>query len=182
MSGSGTVAALGISATLALSLGCGQTDTRSGSAGGSAGRDSNAGGDAGAIGGAANAAGGAANAAGGAANAADNGITLDTSDCVARPLGDCEGIQSQYESNAAFNGTPALAPCSSFNSFDGCGTLIFGFDARGCAISIAPGPAGWQTSAHLSELQHCLTDTFADARWPCLASSSVRYDESCFIR
>jgi len=171
MSGSGPVVALSVAVAFALSLGCGHTDRRSAAAGMSAGGDSHL-----------ETADGTSGAGGDSAGPIGDAITLEASDCAARPLGDCEGVQSNYESNEAFDETPALARCSSFNSFDGCGSLIFGFDARGCAISVAPGSGGWQSSAHLSELQHCLADTFAEARWPCLASSSVRYDESCFIR
>lgn len=160
---------LGLAAAVALSLGCGQTDRRAGAVGASAGAHSNEG----------SAEAGTAGSGGDAADTGRDAVTFDASDCAMRATAACDGVEVHYDSNDAFTGTPALAPCSSFNSFDGCGSLIFSFDARGCAVSMSPGPRGWQQ--HLSELQHCLADRFNEARWPCLASSSLRYDESCFV-
>lgn len=167
MSGIGTAVTLSVFAIACLSLGCGQTDPGPGApaaAGSAAGATD----------------GGSAGSDDGTAADAD-AVALDASDCATRPLATCDGVQLHYDSNDSFEQTPALTPCSSFNSFDGCGSLIFEFDARGCAASIAPGSGGWQASSHLSELQRCLADIFKEARWACLASSRVRYDESCFV-
>ena len=69
-----------------------------------------------------------------------------------------------------------------FNSFDGCGVLEFAFDARGCVVAVSPGAAGWEASQHIQGLQDCLTAALGRAYWPCLASGSLRYEESCRIR
>ena len=116
--------------------------------------------------------------AGGAPNTS---IPLDTSECAARPLADCSDVQTQYESNAGFERTQALAPCAAHNSFDGCATLLFEFDAQGCASSVGPGAAGWPAGDHLADLRECLTTAFEGARFPCLASQTLGYFESCFV-
>jgi hypothetical protein len=91
-------------------------------------------------------------------------------------------VEALYQSNAGFEQTPAFAECEVFNTFDHCGTLQFAFDAEGCAVSVSPGPRGWKDSQHLAGLQMCLEQAFQNARFPCLASSTLRYEESCFVR
>jgi len=117
----------------------------------------------------------------GAAGAADPAaVALDTSDCVARREADCQGVESVYwSSNQAFDESPELSQCSMFNSWDGCASIEFGFDAQGCAASVAwRGPAEFET---LPELRQCLSAALEGARWPCLALGTLRYEESCYI-
>jgi hypothetical protein len=122
--------------------------------------------------------GGALTASGGNSGA----IPVDASDCADRPLSDCAGVETLYGSNGRFDDTPAFKQCGMFNSYDGCGVLEYRFDAQGCATSVAPGMGGWKYSDHLSSLQACLTQALGSARYPCLASGTLRYEESCFIR
>jgi hypothetical protein len=112
---------------------------------------------------------------------ADDSIPLDASDCSARPQGDCTGVTTQFTSNGAFDAAPALAECSEFNSFDGCGKLVFTFDSNGCATSVGPGPGGWDASGHLTDLRTCLSGALGGGRFVCLTSSTLGYDESCFV-
>jgi hypothetical protein len=91
-------------------------------------------------------------------------------------------VEPLYLSNGGFRQTPAFAGCQAFNSFDGCGTLVFTFDAEGCAVSVSPGARGWQDSQHLAGLQGCLGEALQSARFPCLASGTLRYEESCLVR
>lgn len=88
---------------------------------------------------------------------------------------------SSYSSdNEVFDEAPELAQCSQFNSWDGCESLQFSFDAQGCAVIVAAhGPGAIEP---LAELRQCLTAALQNARWPCLALGTLRYDESCFIR
>lgn len=127
-------------------------------------------------------AGDADGATGGTAGAPDFSVPLDASSCAARPLSDCEGVDIEYGPSGSFERTPALAQCQRFISHDGCATLEFAFDAEGCAVSVSPGPNGWRVSGHLSELQACMTEAFEAARYACLASGTLTYHESCFIR
>ncbi|HEX2670375.1 MAG TPA: hypothetical protein VHM25_05870 [Polyangiaceae bacterium] len=108
-------------------------------------------------------------------------VALDRTDCAARREADCRGVKSEYSSsNEVFDQSPELAQCSMFNSWDGCASIQFGFDAEGCAASVAwHGPAKFET---LPELRQCLTEVLEGARWPCLARGTLRYEESCFIR
>ena len=67
-----------------------------------------------------------------------------------------------------------------FNSFDGCASIEFGFDAQGCAASVA-----WHSPSRretLPELRQCLSAVLEGARWPCLAHGTLLYEESCYIR
>ena len=109
-------------------------------------------------------------------------IELDHADCARRPLSDCAGVVARYDSNSGFDDTPAFARCSAFNSFDGCAELTFLFDDAGCATSVALGPQVVTDGDHLVDLRGCLTDALKAARWPCLASGRLRYEESCLIR
>jgi hypothetical protein len=118
----------------------------------------------------------------GSAGASDVAVAIDAADCVQRPLADCTGVEPRYGSDSGFEDTQALVECAEFNPHDGCGTLIFAFDAEGCASSVSPGRSGWKRSDHLSGLQACLTDALSRARFACLASSTLRYEESCLIR
>lgn len=108
-------------------------------------------------------------------------LALDTSDCAARRQADCRGLKSAYSSDTGvFDASPELSQCSMFNSWDGCASIQFGFDAQGCAANVAwHGPAKVET---LPELRQCLSSVLESARWPCLARGTLRYDESCFIR
>ena len=124
---------------------------------------------------------GSAGFAGAQGGSADDPIPLDASDCNSRQQGDCTGVTTHFESNAAFDGAPALAECSEFNSYDGCGNLVFTFDSNGCATSVGPGPGGWDASGHLAGLRICLTRLLGNNRFACLASSTLAYDESCFV-
>jgi len=118
----------------------------------------------------------------GDAGAPNLGVAIDASACASLPASDCAGVEAHYDSNGSFDATPALAECSRFNSFDGCGVLEFAFDARGCVVAVSPGAAGWKASQHIQGLQDCLTAALGRAYWPCLASGSLRYEESCRIR
>jgi hypothetical protein len=89
---------------------------------------------------------------------------------------------ARYESNSGFDHTPAFAECDPFNSFDGCGALLFGFNSEGCAVWVSPGGNSWMNVEHLSPLQTCLTEALGSARYPCLASKQLYYEESCFVR
>jgi hypothetical protein len=109
-------------------------------------------------------------------------VAIDASDCASRPLSDCQGVTTRYESNIGFDDTPAFAHCGEFNSFDHCGALLFGFDAEGCAVWVSPGGNAWARVQHLSSLQTCLTEALGSARYPCLASGQLYYAESCFVR
>lgn len=134
-----------------------------------------------ATGGAASSVSGGAGTASVAAGSPD-AIELDASDCATRLLSDCVGIETEYDSNSGFEDGSHFAQCDIFNSFDGCGALEFSFDAQGCANSVSGGPGGWKNSGHLSLLRDCLRDALQSARFPCLASAKLRYDESCFVR
>ena len=117
----------------------------------------------------------------GTAGAADpRAVALSTSDCAARRVSDCQGVRSLYMSNSkVFDEAPDLAPCTPFNSWDGCSTIQFGFDAQGCANTVvwhAPG-----ASEALPELRQCLDAALQNARFPCLALGTLRYEESCYI-
>jgi hypothetical protein len=118
----------------------------------------------------------------GSGGAPDLSVDIDSSDCAGRAVSDCAGVEALYQSNDGFGKTPAFAECQLFNSFDGCGTLEFAFDAEGCAVSVSPGAGGWKNSQHLAGLQTCLAGALQLARFPCLASSALRYQESCFVR
>lgn len=109
-------------------------------------------------------------------------VVLDSLNCASRPVSDCRGVETSYDSNSGLDGTPAFAMCAPFNSFDGCGVLAFSIDERGCATEVSPGAGGWRASAHLSSLQACLVDALASARFPCLASQRLVYRETCFVR
>jgi len=119
-----------------------------------------------------------------ATDAGPEAIALDGSDCGARRVASCEGISgsSYYSDHGTFDASAELAACSMWVPFDGCGELIYAFDAQGCAISVDPGPGGWQESAELSWLRDCLSAAFTTARFPCLASRSFAFYESCYIR
>lgn len=108
-------------------------------------------------------------------------VALDTSNCAARREADCRGVKSEYSSdNDVFDESTELTQCSMFNSWDGCASIQFDFDAQGCAMSVAwRGPAKFET---LPELRQCLSAALEGARWPCLALGTLRYEESCFIR
>lgn len=108
-------------------------------------------------------------------------ITFDRRDCAERPTGDCAGIRESYGSNGAFDGTPALAHCSQYNSFDGCGRLTFDFDADGCLKSVNAGAPGWEANAHLDALRDCVAEVLMAERWTCRASGELRFEESCFV-
>jgi hypothetical protein len=83
-------------------------------------------------------------------------------------------------SSTVFDEAPELAPCTMFNSWDGCSTIQFGFDAQGCANSVVwHGP---DASEALPELRQCLDAALQNARFPCLALGTLRYEESCYIR
>jgi hypothetical protein len=124
-----------------------------------------------------------ASASSGTAGAAADpaAVALDTSDCAARREADCRGVKSEYSSgNDAFDESPELTQCSMFNSWDGCASIQFRFDAQGCATSMAwHGPSKFET---LPELRQCLSEALEGARWPCLALGTLRYAESCYIR
>lgn len=124
---------------------------------------------------------GASALAGTAGTAADpTAVALETSDCAARRLADCQGVKSEYTSALeVFGESPELAQCSMFNSWDGCGSIQFSFDTEGCAATVAwHGPSKVET---LPELRQCLSAALQSARWPCLAQGTLRYEESCFI-
>ncbi|MEO6603417.1 MAG: hypothetical protein ABIQ16_26270, partial [Polyangiaceae bacterium] len=107
-------------------------------------------------------------------------IALDTADCAARRTSDCLGVKSSYSSEELFDEAPELTHCSQFNSWDGCESLHFTFDALGCAATVAAHGPG--ATAPLPELRQCLTAALQSARWPCLARGTLTYRESCFIR
>ena len=178
------------SAVLLLGSSCGQvsdvtahTTASSGAAG-----PSDAAGSSGAAGLAAVSAGAAGSsdamgALGGTAGAAADpaAVALSTSNCAKRRVSDCQGVENLYLSaNDVFDDAPELAQCSMFNSWDGCEIIQFTFDAEGCAASVV-----WHNPdarEHLSELRECLSAALQPARFPCLASGTLRYEESCFIR
>jgi hypothetical protein len=110
-------------------------------------------------------------------------VPLDPTGCETRPVSLCEGLENPYmfSRHDAFEQMPGFESCRNFASYDGCGRLVFSFDAAGCAVSVGPGPAGWRDSRHLSGLQACLTDAFELASFPCLASATFEFDESCYI-
>lgn len=110
-----------------------------------------------------------------------NAIELDGPACLTRREADCTGIANQYNSNDAFDGAPELASCSDLVPFDGCNQLIYSFDAQGCAISVEPGPAGWPAPESPYPLRDCMTSAVTTARFPCLASHQLEFDESCFV-
>jgi hypothetical protein len=117
------------------------------------------------------------------AGAGPHAEPISGADCARRRAADCSGIKSSYHSDRdVFGEAPELAACSEFVSFDGCGKLVYSFDDQGCAFRVEPGPDGWQPSSHLSPLRDCLTEIFEDASFACLASRSLRFDESCFLR
>ncbi len=101
-------------------------------------------------------------------------------DCAVRRVSECQGVKSLYLSaNDVFDEAPELAQCSLFNSWDGCSTIEFSFDAQGCAATVAwhsPGAA-----EGLPGLRQCLSAALQNARFPCLAFGKLRYEESCFI-
>ena len=110
-------------------------------------------------------------------------LELDGPPCETRRPADCTGVVDRYSSdNATFDGAPELAACSHYVSFDGCGKLIFSFDPEGCGVSVGPGPGGWKNSGHLSLLSDCLSSAFSEARFSCLASGTLTFEESCLIR
>jgi hypothetical protein len=107
-------------------------------------------------------------------------MPIDDADCATRKLGDCSDLCVTY-GYIPPDGAPAIAHCSSFNSFDGCGTLYFRFDEDGCVSAVGPGPTGWDASSHLASLRECLTEVFTSERFPCLGAQVFSYHESCFI-
>jgi len=110
-------------------------------------------------------------------------LELDGPPCQTRRAADCTGVVDRYSSDhATFDDAPELAACSQYVSFDGCGKLIFSFDRNGCGVSVGPGPGGWNDSGHLSLLRDCLSSAFSEARFPCLASGTLTFEESCLIR
>jgi len=90
-------------------------------------------------------------------------------------------MSTRFGSIRGFDDAPALGECSGLASVDGCGDLVFTFDANGCATSVGPGEAGWDASAHLDRLRACLSRVLGAGRFVCLASSTLHYDESCRI-
>jgi hypothetical protein len=174
---------------LALALGCGGrslsqeqgASERGGTTTGTGGTGTALGGNAGTIGGVGGGSGSGgtfAGCGGPILPPEPDSIPFDTSDCASRPLGDCAGIMTCYDSNTAFDGAPALADCSRFISFDGCRNLVVSFDVDGCATSVATAEGGWDG---LENLRTCLGGVFARGRFECLAASTFRFDESCFI-
>ncbi len=105
-------------------------------------------------------------------------MLIDDGDCATRKLGDCSNLCVTY-SYIPPDAASAIAHCSAFNAFDGCRDLYFRFDQDGCVSAVGPGPAGWDED--LPSLRECLTDVFANERFPCLGSKIFSYHESCFI-
>ena len=117
---------------------------------------------------------------GGCNEEADPWISVDASDCAERADGDCTGVACEF-SYLQFDQAPAFTDCSRYLSFDGCGRLVFSFDANGCATGVGPPPEAWDTSEHLGDLRACMTEVFARGRFACLASQTLSFHESCFI-
>jgi hypothetical protein len=107
-------------------------------------------------------------------------IELDASTCATRPTSMCENLPARFFYQS-FDDVPGFEQCSALIPLDGCRRLFFGFDSRGCAVWVAPG-AGEQPGQSLDEMRQCLTDAFARARFPCFASATFGFYESCFIR
>ena len=119
---------------------------------------------------------------GAAAGTSADEIELDGPACETRRAADCTGVVDTYSSDhGTFDDAPELAACSRYVSFDGCGKLIYSFDLDGCVVSVGPGPGGWEDSDHLSLLRDCLSNAFSGARYSCLASGTLAFDESCLI-
>jgi hypothetical protein len=120
---------------------------------------------------------------GAAAGVSSDEIELDGPACETRRAADCTGVVDTYSSEqGTFDDAPELAACSRYVSFDGCGKLVYSFDGDGCVVSVGPGPNGWKNSGHLSLLRDCLSNAFSEARFSCLASGTLAFDESCLIR
>lgn len=120
---------------------------------------------------------------GAAAGASSDEIGIDGPPCETRRAADCTGVVDTYSSDqGTFDAAPELAACSRYVSFDGCGKLVYSFDVDGCVVSVGPGPGGWRDSGHLSLLRDCLSNAFSEARFSCLASETLAFDESCLIR
>jgi len=155
--------------SLAASGGCGGDSSRSLGTGGAAG----AGGTAGVAG----------NPAAGATGEDAALIELDGPACDRRREADCTGLETDYHSSSGtFDATPELSPCTASVSFDGCGELVYSFDEDGCAVSVGPGRNGWKDADHLDPLRSCLSTLFNAARYSCVASGTVTFHESCFVR
>jgi len=160
-------------AVVSTAGGCGGESVRTVGSGGSAGRIERGGSGTGT----------GTGTAGRGAGTGDDAIELDGPRCETRRVGNCAGVASVYSSNSStFASAPELAACASYVSFDGCGDLIYSFDFDGCAVSVDPGPGGWKNSEHLAPLRDCLSKVFGDARFACLSSGTLAFNESCMIR
>lgn len=129
---------------------------------------------------------GGAGGGGGGFDAADPRWTVQT---FALPREECAGlslarscgfVKAAYGSEGAgtFDAVPELSGCGQEIPYDGCRHLRFTFDANGCLSSTAFS----KSEGDIGGLRACLTNGFSPERWPCLASKTVAFDESCLIR
>lgn len=107
--------------------------------------------------------------------------TSDTSDCSERAALECDAATFADELQSL--SVPSLEACSMAVPHDGCGKLLFDFDAEGC-LSAMTTPIALERgiSDHFAELRGCLKPLLDGVRFECLSNVRVALAESCFIR